>query len=194
LIRHGETAWSLSGRHTGHTDIPLTRHGEAMARELAPLLGPVPFTQILTSPRRRARTTCGLALIGRQAIIEPELVEWDYGKYEGMDTVHIQTVNPGWSVFRDGCPDGESLDDVVMRADRLLARLREQSGDIALFSHGQFSCVLAARWVHLGGSEAEHFALDPASLSILGPKPGHSRVPAILRWNVVPVARLDHQH
>ncbi|MEO8723634.1 MAG: histidine phosphatase family protein [Sphingobium sp.] len=194
LIRHGETAWSLSGQHTGHTDIPLTAQGEVMARELAPLLDPVPFIQIWTSPRQRARRTCELAAPGRTATIEPDLAEWDYGDYEGLHTADIRKTSPRWSVFRDGCPGGETLDNVVSRADRLLVRLRRAQGNIALFSHGQFGCVLAARWAHLAGREGEHFALDPASLSILGPKPGHPEVPVITRWNIVPLARLDYRN
>lgn len=194
LIRHGETAWSLSGQHTGHSDIPLTSQGEVMARELAPLLDPVPFAHILTSPRQRARRTCELAVNGRPASVDPDLAEWDYGDYEGLTTADIRKTNPGWSVFRDGCPGGESLDAVVMRADRLLGRLRLERGNIALFSHGQFGCILAARWVQLAGREGEHFALDPASLSILGPKPGHPEMPAITRWNIVPVARLAYRN
>ena len=190
LIRHGETAWSLSGQHTGHTDIPLTAHGEALALELAPLLDPVPFAQILTSPRQRARRTCELAASGRAATIEPDLAEWDYGDYEGMRTADIREARPGWSVFRDGCPGGEALHEVVTRADRLVARLRKEEGNIALFSHGQFGCVLAARWIYLAGAQGEHFSLDPASLSILGPKPGHPQIPAIMRWNIVPCDRL----
>jgi len=194
LVRHGETAWSLSGQHTGHTDIPLTAHGEAMARDLAELLDPVPFSLMLTSPRQRARRTCELAAAGRSAIAEPDLAEWDYGAYEGMLTADIRKIKAGWNVFRDGCPGGETLDQVVARADRVLARLRPERGNIALFSHGQFGCVLAARWARLAGTAGEHFALDPASVSILGPKPGHPEVPVITRWNIVPLARFGYRN
>lgn len=192
LIRHGETAWSLSGQHTGHSDIPLTPHGEEMARDLARILAPVPFSHILTSPRQRARRTCALAASGRPAEIDPDLAEWDYGQYEGLHTQQIQQANPEWNLFRDGCPGGESLAQAVARADRLLDRLRGLTGTIALFSHGQFGCVLGARWMGLGGEAGEHFALDPASLSILGPKVGHPQVPIVQRWNIVPEARLDY--
>lgn len=194
LIRHGETAWSLSGQHTGRTDIPLTTHGEAMARDMAPLLDHVPFSHIFASPRQRARRTCDLSACGGPATIEEDLAEWDYGDYEGQLTAEIRKTRPGWSVFRDGCPGGETLDDVVMRADRLLLRLCVLDGNIALFSHGQYGCVLAARWARMAGAQGEHFALDPASLSILGPKPGHPHIPVITRWNIVPPARLDYRN
>lgn len=204
LIRHGETAWSLTGQHTGRTDIPLTPHGEAQARELAPLLASTPFSHIFTSPSQRARRTCELTTNGLPAAIEPDLAEWDYGDYEGLHTDQIRIINPGganpgwpnadWNVFRDGCPGGESLDQIVLRADRLLARLIALRGTIALFSHGQFGCVLAMRWVGLAGEAGEHLALDPASLGILGPKPGHAEVPIITRWNVVPPERLGYRN
>ena len=190
LIRHGETAWSLSGQHTGRTDIPLTAHGEHMARELAPLLASVNFAAVLTSPSQRARRTCELAAPGAAAIVDPDLAEWDYGDFDGMATDEIWQDNPGWNVFRDGCPGGETLEHVIARADCVLARLKTWVGPIALFSHGQFGCVLAARWAGLGAAAGEHFNLNPASISILGPKSGHPEVPAIVRWNVVPEARL----
>ena len=190
LIRHGETAWSRSGQHTGRTDIPLTAHGEALARQLVPLLAPVPFAAVLTSPSQRALRTCALAAPGVTAIVVPDLVEWDYGDFEGMVTAEIWRDNPGWNVFRDGCPGGESLGQVIDRADRLLSRLKTRLGPIALFSHAQFGSVVAARWAGLCGAAAEHFNLDPASISILGPKSGHPLVPAIVRWNVVPQARM----
>jgi len=194
LIRHGETAWSLSGQHTGHTDIPLTPHGEDMARELAPLLAPVRFAHILTSPRIRARRTCALATQDAPARIEPDLAEWDYGDYEGLLTADIRKERPGWQIFRDGCPGGEDLADVVARADRLLARLRMQQGPVALFAHGHFGAVLGARWLGLPGEAARHMALDPASISILGPKPREGDVPMLLHWNIVPPARMAYQN
>jgi len=189
LIRHGETAWSLSGQHTGTTDIPLTPNGEAMARELAPLLAKVSFAQILSSPRQRARETSALAT-GVLARIEPDIAEWDYGDYEGLTSAEIRVTRPGWSVFRDGCPNGETLEQVAARADHVLARLRGADGPIALFSHGQFGCVLGARWLGLPAVMAENFALDPASISILGPKPRHPEVPIIERWNMISSARM----
>ncbi len=190
LIRHGETAWSLTGRHTGSTDIPLTAHGEAMAHGLAGLLDPVPFAAIFSSPRARARQTCLLATHGAKAIIEPDLAEWSYGDYEGMLLSEIWQSNPGWSIWRDRCPGGETLADVVGRADRLLERLQSLSGAIALFSHGQLGCILAARWAGLPGGVGEHLELNPASLSILGWKSDHPGVPVIARWNLVPTGRL----
>lgn len=194
LIRHGETAWSVLGQHTGRSDIPLTARGEAMARELAPMLAAVPFAHTLTSPRQRARHTCALVSHGQDATIEPDLAEWDYGHYDGLRTDQIRLTDTDWNLFTDGCPDGESPAQAVARADRLLDRLRLLKGNIALFSHGQFGCLLGARWMGLAGAAGEHLALDPASVSILGPKPGHSMVPVILRWNIVPGDRLDYRH
>ncbi|WP_226017410.1 histidine phosphatase family protein [Novosphingobium sp. FKTRR1] len=190
LVRHGETAWTLTGQHTGSTDIALTAQGEAMASDLAPLLAGAPFIRILVSPRQRARLTCELATGRADATIEPDLAEWDYGDYEGLHTSAILRDRPGWDLFRDGCPGGETLTDVVGRADRLLARLAHETGALALFTHGQFGCVLAARWIGLAGEEAAHFALDPAALGILGARPGHPAVAAIIRWNVVANPRL----
>jgi len=129
-------------------------------------------------------------LAGRSATIEPDLAEWDYGRYDGLDTRQIQAQQPGWNVFRDGGPGGETPAQASARADRLLDRLRGLKGTIALFSHGQFGCLLGARWIGLTGAQADHFALEPASISVLGPKPGHGDVPVIARWNVVPAARL----
>lgn len=190
LIRHGETAWTLSGQHTGRSDIPLTAAGEQSARELAPMLAPIAFSHVFTSPSRRARRTCELVLAGCSATIEPDLAEWDYGRYDGLDTRQIQAQQPGWNVFRDGAPGGETPAQASARADRLLDRVRGLAGTIALFSHGQFGCLLGARWIGLTGAQADHFALEPASISVLGPKPGHGDVPVIARWNVVPAARL----
>ena len=190
LIRHGETAWSLTGQHTGSTDIPLTRNGEDMARELAPLVQSARIRTVLTSPLQRARRTCALAMPSADPAVEPDLAEWDYGAYEGLLTSEIWQTNPGWHVFRDRCPGGETLPLVVARADRLLLRLKAMPGSIALFSHGQFGAVLAARWAGFAGEAGEHFALDPASLGILGQKPGHPEVPVITRWNIVPTDRL----
>jgi probable phosphoglycerate mutase len=179
LVRHGETAWSVTGQHTGLTDIALTAHGENEARALAPRLRMIAFTQILTSPLRRARQTCELAGCGAEARIEPDLVEWNYGDYEGKRTAEI----PGWNVWRDGCPHGESPENISDRADRLLKDLRPLSGNVALFSHGQFGSALAARWIELAVGEAQHLALGSASLSILEYESGHPTVPVIALWN-----------
>lgn len=189
LVRHGETAWSLSGQHTGRSDIPLTANGEDMARALAPLLAVVPFAAVLTSPRQRAQHTCRLAGLGAEAMVEPDLAEWDYGDYEGLLGTEIRQIHPGWNIFRDGCPGGEALPQVVERADRLVARLKAMAGPVALFSHGHFGTVLAARWVGLPGEAAANLILDPASISVLGPRPRHPDIPVIARWNVVPGAR-----
>jgi probable phosphoglycerate mutase len=182
LVRHGETAWSVTGQHTGLTDIALTAHGEDEARALAPRLRTTSFARILTSPLRRARQTCDLAGFGAEAHIEPDLVEWNYGDYEGKRTTDV----PGWNVWRDGCPHGESPANVSDRADRLLGRLRTLSGNVALFSHGQFGAALAARWIELAVGEAQHLALGPASLSILAYESGHPTVPVIALWNSYP--------
>ena len=192
LIRHGETEWSISGQHTGRTDIPLTAHGEDEARTLAPLLREVTFARVLTSPRQRARRTCKLAGLGSAAEVEPDLAEWDYGEYEGRRTVDIREGRPGWNVFRDGCPGGETTAHVSDRADRLIACLLALSGNIALFSHGQFGCVLAARWIGMPTLDGQHFMLGAASLSILGFEPSHPDVPVIALWNAVPAPRSGH--
>ncbi|WP_010219593.1 histidine phosphatase family protein [Sphingomonas sp. PAMC 26621] len=188
LIRHGETAWSLSGQHTGKTDLPLTDHGITTARALQPYLASTSFALVLTSPLLRARETCDLAGLGAQAQIAADLSEWDYGTYEGRTSAEISVERPGWSVCRDGCPGGETPKQVSERADRLIAGVRAVEGTIALFSHGQFGAVLAARWIGLDIAEAVHFALAPASVSILGPKPGHPHLPAICQWNAGPSA------
>ena len=183
LIRHGETAWSITGQHTGFTDIVLTPHGEDEARVLGSRLRTVQFTRILTSPLLRARQTCELAGFGAAGEIDPDLVEWNYGDYEGKRTVDIHEERPGWNVWRDGCPHGETPVNVSDRADRLLARLRGLSGNVALFSHGQFGSALAARWIGLAVIEAQHLALGPASISMLAREAGHPKVPVIALWN-----------
>jgi broad specificity phosphatase PhoE len=183
LVRHGETEWSLSGRHTGRTDIALTERGEDEATGLAPRLRDIRFAHVLTSPLQRARRTCELAGLGAAAEIDADLAEWDYGDYEGQRSVDIRKQRAGWNIFRDGCPHGEMPTQVSGRADRLIARLRTLDGNVALFSHGQFGCVLAARWIGLPLIEAQHFALGPASLSILGFDPHHPEAAIIALWN-----------
>lgn len=190
LIRHGETAWSQSGQHTGWTDLPLTAHGEQMARALRPALSTIMFTRVLSSPRLRARRTCVLASLNDTVEVDPDLAEWDYGDYEGLRTADIRVMRPDWDIWTDGCPGGESPAAVSARADRLLAGLRHGSGDIALFSHGQFGAALAARWIELAVSEGRHFVLDPASISILGLDARHALVPVIELWNASPTAPL----
>ena len=183
LIRHGETEWSLSGQHTGLTDIALTAHGEDQARALAQRLHEIDFAHVLTSPRLRARQTCELAGQAVAAEIEPDLAEWDYGDYEGQRTVEIREQHPDWNVFRDGCPHGEMPAQVAERADRLIARLRTLEGNIALFLHGQFGRVLAARWIGLPLSGAQHFELATTALSILGHDPHSPEMAVISLWN-----------
>ena len=185
LIRHGETEWSLSGQHTGRTDVALTTHGEAQARALQPLLDRIRFDAVLTSPAMRARRTCELAGPGLPtAAIEPDLAEWDYGRYEGKTSSDIRKDQPGWNCYRDGCPDGESAGDVSDRADRLLARLCHLHGNVALFSHGEFGCSLAVRWIGLPVLQGEHLQLGTASLSILGFNPTHPGLHVIAQWNM----------
>ena len=186
LVRHGETEWSVSGQHTGRTDIPLTAAGEDQARALAPWLAEVRFTAVFTSPRRRARLTCERAGLGDRAAIEPDLAEWDYGAYEGRRSADITRERPGWSLFRDGCPGGESPEDVSDRADRLIEKLGRLNGPIALFSHGQFIPSLAARWISLTVPEAAHLSLSTGSLSILETSAHHPGLRVISLWNAAP--------
>jgi probable phosphoglycerate mutase len=183
LIRHGETEWALTGQHTGRTDIPLTANGETEARELGRHLRDIRFAHVLTSPLKRARQTCELVGLDKVPQIEPDLVEWDYGDYEGKQSVDIRRERPDWNVFLDGCPHGEMTAQVCERADRLIARLRTLDGTVALFSHGQFGGVLAARWIGLPLVEARHFPLGTASLSIFSFNPHHPEVPVIALWN-----------
>lgn len=182
FIRHGETAWSLSGQHTGRTEMPLLPAGELAVRALSQKLSVVNFSQVLTSPRVRARRTCELTgLPGVE--IENDLAEWDYGDYEGLRSVEIRATRADWDIYRDGCPNGESPAQISARADRLIVRLQTMSGNVALFSHGHFGRVLAARWIGLPLDQARHFGLSTASLNILGYESGLQPVPAILLWN-----------
>lgn len=183
FIRHGETEWSLSGRHTGRTDIALTPHGEDQAREVGARLRDLCFSRVLTSPRQRARLTSELAGLTPPADIEPDLAEWDYGDYEGQRSEDIRRGRPDWNLFRDGCPGGETPAQVSDRADRVIAHLRAQRGKIAIFSHRQLGCVLVARWIGLAAVEGQHFVLAPASLSILGYNPDHREMRVIALLN-----------
>ena len=191
LVRHGQTAWSLSGQHTGRTDIPLTAYGEDEARGLMPWLARIRFSRVLTSPRQRARRTCELAGLGQRAEIEPDLAEWDYGDYEGMLSSDIRMGRPDWNAFRDGCPNGEMPAQVSARADRLIARLCTMDGNVALFSHGDFALVLVARWIGLPVAEGQHFSMGTASLSILSYNPAHPEVRVIALWNAAPALLLS---
>jgi broad specificity phosphatase PhoE len=185
LLRHGETEWSLNGRHTGVTDIPLTENGRVAARLLKPILAKVTFTLVLTSPLQRARETCELAGLGQFANVEPDLIEWNYGEYEGLKTDQIRLTSAGWSVFRDGCPGGESPEQVGARADRVITKVRAAAGNVALFGHGHFTRVLAARWINLSANYGENFLLDTATLNVLG---YYRESPAFMIWNA-PLAR-----
>lgn len=185
LIRHGETAWSLSGQHTGRTDIPLTVQGERDARGLAERLREVKFSRVFTSPLLRARQTTELAGLGDVAEIEPDAVEWDYGDYEGRRPEDIRKERPGWNIFEEGCPAGESPVQVSERADRLIARLQSLEGSIALFAHGQFGRVVGARWIGLLARHAQHFLLSTASISVLGYGHNIRGENAVVSWNCV---------
>jgi len=167
LARHGETAWSISGQHTGRSDIPLTERGERNARRLGTRLEGLKFAMVLTSPLQRARRTCALAGFGGRCQIDPDLVEWDYGQYEGRTSAEIHEERPDWNLFRDGCPDGESPADVGARADRIITQVRNVPGDVLLFSSGHFLRVLAARWLGLEPAGGKYFILGTASLSAL---------------------------
>lgn len=189
LIRHGETEWSLTGQHTGRTDIALTKNGENEARELGQRLNSIEFDQVLSSPLKRARQTCALAGLESRLQIEPDLAEWDYGEYEGLRSADIRKACPDWNVFRDGCPNGEMPAQISARADRIISHLRTMRGNIALFTHGQIGSAIAARWIELAVVEARHFSLGTASLSQLAYDPHHPAVPVIAQWNVT--ARLS---
>jgi broad specificity phosphatase PhoE len=180
LMRHGETEWSLNGQHTGVTDIPLTENGRAAARRFRPILAKVTLALVLTSPLQRARETCALAGLGDQANVEPDLMEWNYGRYEGLKTEQIRQTRPDWSVFRDGCPGGESPEQIGMRADRVVAKIRAIDGNVALFAHGHILRVVAARWINLPAGYGEHFLLDTATLNVLG---YYRESPAFVTWN-----------
>ena len=180
LIRHGETKWSLSGQHTGITDIPLTENGRKVAKLLAPVLAKERFTLVLTSPLTRARTTCELAGLGSDAEIDRDLMEWNYGEYEGLTAEQIHAKAPGWMIFADGCPAGETPEQVGDRVDRVIARARAVQGHVALFAHGHLFRVFAARWLGLPAAAGRHFLLDTATLNILSYYHG---IPAVKRWN-----------
>jgi broad specificity phosphatase PhoE len=168
IIRHGETEWSLASRHTSRTDLPLIQAGERDARKLEERLRVVQFVRVFTSPRLRAKQTCALTRVTPLAEIEPDLAEWDYGDYEGKRSAEILKARPGWNLFRDGCPNGEMPAQVSDRADRLISRLRQFDGNVALFSHGHFGCVLAVRWIGLPVINGQYFRLNTAALSIFG--------------------------
>jgi broad specificity phosphatase PhoE len=183
LLRHGETEWSLSGRHTSRTDLPLTADGERRASQLRERLKGIAFTDVLTSPLQRAQRTCELAGYGAVAQVDPDLHEWDYGTYEGKTTAEIRAQHTEWLLFQEGCPQGESVGQISQRADRVLASLRPMDGTVALFSHGHFLRALAVRWIGRPVGDGRHFALDTGSVSILGYEHRIEDVPVIVRWN-----------
>jgi broad specificity phosphatase PhoE len=183
LARHGETAWSLTGQHTGLTDLPLTERGERTAQRLGERLKGVTLAKVYTSPLRRARRTCELAGFGVVAEVDPDLVEWNYGEYEGLRGTDIRARRPDWLLFRDGCPVGESPQQVGTRADRVIGRVRATNRDVLLFSSGHFIRVLASRWLGLEPTaNSRYFMLSTASLSALGYEHDLSR-PVIRFWN-----------
>jgi len=180
LVRHGETEWSRTGRHTGRTDVPLTDHGRAEAGLVADALRGRTFADVLSSPLSRARDTCELAGLGEAAEIDADLVEWDYGVYEGVATAEVRQTVPDWSVWAHPIIDGESVEEVGQRADRVIARAADVDGDVALFAHGQFLRILAARWMGLPADAGRLLALDTATTSTLG----HERDTRVIRhWN-----------
>ena len=189
LMRHGETEWSLTGKHSGHADIPLTENGEAQARQLGDRIRVFSFAHVLTSPLQRARRTCELAGLSKHTKVDVDLIEWDNGDYEGQTPAEIVATRPGWNVFRDGCPNGEMPAQISARADRLIGRLMELDGDVALFAHSHLGRVLAARWIGRSVERAQQLLLNTASLSILCYE--HDRVdqPAIELWNSAPLER-----
>ncbi len=191
VLRHGETAWSLSGQHTGRTDIPLTERGEAEAEALVPWLRGIDFTHVRASPMRRARRTCELAGLGRSVEVDDDLSEWNYGDYEGLTSAQIHKSRPDWAVYRDGVPGGETPDAISVRADRVIQHLGALKGSVALFTHGQFASALAARWIGLPVISAQHFMLSTASLSILAYNPSHPDTRVIALWNGVPSVLRD---
>ena len=184
LARHGETAWSRAGRHTGLTDVPLTERGESHARELMDRLRGLTFDKVWTSPLQRAVRTCELAGFGAVAEVDPDLVEWSYGEYEGRVRADILSMHPGWQLFRDGCPGGEGPEEVGARADRVVARVRALGADALLFSSAHFLRVLAARWLGLRAAAGRHLLLRTASLSVLGYEHDLSE-PVIRLWDEV---------
>ncbi|TPK63630.1 histidine phosphatase family protein [Mesorhizobium sp. B2-4-19] len=183
LVRHGETAWSLSGQHTGRTDMPLTPAGEAAARGVAQRLDGLSFSAVWSSPSQRAYNTSVLAGFGGESVKMDDLQEWDYGAYEGRTTKDILAERPGWNVFRDGCPQGETAADVGARAGRIIRQLREAGGSILIFSSAHFLRVLAARWLGLPSEAGALFVLDTASISVLGYEHDLSE-PVVRKWNL----------
>ena len=185
ITRHGDTAWTESHQRTGRTDIPLNQSGEERARQIGERLRRYSFTCVLTSPLQRASRTCELAGFGAVAKVDPDLVEWDYGRFEGMLTKNILKERPGWELFRDGCPGGESPEDVAARADRFIARVRGIQGDVLAFSSGHIIRMIAARWLGLPPAAGRFFYCRPASVGVLGYEHKKRDEPIIGLWNHV---------
>ena len=180
IVRHGETEWSRIKRHTGRTDIPLTEEGRRQARALVDALAGLTFEAVFVSPLQRARETCTLAGFGDLATVDPDLVEWDYGAYEGKMSAEVQQQRPGWNLFRDGVPEGETIDDVAARAARVIERVRAVSGDVLVFGHGHQLRVVTALWLEYPAAAAQHLLLETASPSTLGYERDWT---ALLSWN-----------
>ncbi len=180
VVRHGATEWSRSGQHTGRTDLPLLAEGEEQARATGSLLSGIDFSLVLCSPLQRAQRTCELAGLLDRAVIDTDLQEWDYGDYEGVTTPTIRESVSGWTVWSGTCPNGETIEQVSTRADRVIERVRNESGNVIVFAHGHFLRVLTARWCELDPVEGQRFILDPATLSILG---WERETPAVRQWN-----------
>jgi len=180
VIRHGETEWSLSGQHTGITDIPLTENGRNLAGLLHPVLAKESFALVLTSPLQRAKETCKLSGLGDQAEVDSNLTEWNYGEYEGLTPAQIHEKTPGWLLFTDGAPGGETPEQVGQRADHVITRIRAVKGNVALFAHGHIFRVLVARWIDLPATAGRKFLLDTGTLNILSYYRG---LPAVKTWN-----------
>ena len=189
LIRHGETEWSLTGQHSGRADIPLTKNGEEQARELGQRIRQFTFEHVLTSPLQRARRTCELAGLSSEAKVDADLIEWNNGDYESRTGAEILATRPGWNLFRDGCPNGETPGQITARADRLIGRLIELDGNVALFSHSHLGRVLATRWIGLSVKHAQHLLLNTASLSVLRCEQARPDQRAIELWNSIPLER-----
>jgi probable phosphoglycerate mutase len=180
LVRHAETEWTISHRHTGRSDIPLTERGRDAARAIADTLAGRRFALVLVSPSRRARETCELAGFGAGAVQDEDLLEWDYGEYEGLTTAEIDAQRPGWNQWRDGCPGGEQPADVGRRADRAIAAAVAAGGDVVIFSHGHLLRVLGARWAGLDAAEGSRLGLSPGAICLLGHEHGRR---ILGRWN-----------
>jgi probable phosphoglycerate mutase len=191
LVRHGDTAWTDTGQHTGRTDLALNERGEERARQLGDLLRSFSFAHVFTSPLQRASRTCELAGFGKAAAVDADLVEWDYGDFEGKLTRDILKDQPGWELFRDGCPGGESPQAVAARADRFIARVRDIEGDVLAFSSGHINRMIAGRWLGLAPEAGRFFFCRPASVGVLGFEHHHRAEPVIALWNYVMRSILD---